>query len=68
MTVTRNRLPIPDYDVFVEGEIVMLKSGGPEMTVIDVCEDCGDVTAAYGTSDFDVDVLTLPPAAIVRVH
>lgn len=37
MHTTRNHMPIPDYDVFVEGEEVMLKSGGPVMTVIGYC-------------------------------
>lgn len=53
---------------FVEGEQVMLKSGGPTMTVLGYCEDCDEVDAAYGTSDGDVDILTLPSATIVRVQ
>lgn len=67
-TTTHARIPTPDYDVFVEGEVVLLKSGGPAMTVIDICEDCGDVTAAYRTSDGDIDVITFPPEALVRLQ
>jgi len=67
-TATRNRMPIPEYDVFVEGELVMLKSGGPVMTVVDYCEGCGEVEAAYGDSDGDISFVELPSAAIVRVQ
>lgn len=66
-TVTRNRQPIPEYDVYVEGELVMLKSGGPVMTTIGFCEDCNEVEVAYGTSDGDIDILGFPPEALVRV-
>lgn len=60
--------PIPDYDVFVEGELVMLKSGGPVMTVIGYCEDCDEIECAYGDSDGDLSFAELPSAAIVRVQ
>lgn len=69
MATTRNRQPITEtYETFVEGELVMIKSGGPAMTVLATCEDCGDIDVAYGTSDGDVDILTLPSDALVRVH
>jgi uncharacterized protein YodC (DUF2158 family) len=29
------------------GDIVTLVSGGPDMTVIDVCADCGEVHVAW---------------------
>jgi hypothetical protein len=66
-TATRSRLPIPDYDVFVEGDRVMLKSGSTTMTVVGHCDDCGDIDVAYGTSDGDIDIINLPPEALVRV-
>lgn len=69
MTTTRNRQPIPDtYDAFVEGELVMLKSGGPVMTVLGTCEDCGEIDVAYGNSQGDVDILGMPAEALVRVQ
>lgn len=39
------------------GDIVMLVSGGPDMTVVDVCEDCGEVEVAFFlfTSDGNCD-------------
>ena len=67
-TATRNHMPIPDYDVFVEGELVMLKSGGPVMTVIGYCEDCDEIECACGDSDGDLSFAELPSAAIVRVQ
>lgn len=67
-TTTRNRQPIPDtYDTFIEGEIVVLKTGGPAMVVIDYCENCDEIDVAYGTGKH-VHMLTLPSAAVVRVQ
>lgn len=39
------------------GDIVTLVSGGPDMTVVDVCDDCGEVHVAFFlfTSDADCD-------------
>ncbi len=48
---------------FASGEIVELKSGGLPLTVIGVCE-CGNVDVAYTDSEGDIDILTLPPAAL----
>ncbi len=64
MVVTHNQRIIDAYDIFVEGQVVRLLTGGPPMTVIEVCEGCGDVTVAYTTSDGDIDVLDLPPVAV----
>lgn len=64
MTVTHNARIIDTYDVFVEGQVVRLLTGGPPMTIIDVCDCCGDVTAAYCTSDGDLDVIDLPAVAV----
>lgn len=49
---------------FSPGDQVELKSGGLPMTVLDACAECGDVTVAYCDSDGDIDVLTLPAAAL----
>lgn len=73
MQTTRNRQPIQDtYDVFVEGQVVKLKTGGPDMTVTGYCEDCGGVTVAwfnfcdeYGWTFFDEE---FPSEALVSVH
>ena len=64
-TATMNRRPIPDfYETFVEGQTVRLITGSSPLVIIDVCDDCGEVTVAYGTSDGDIDVLTVPAVAL----
>lgn len=52
------------YETLVEGQTVRLITGSAPMVIIDVCGDCGDVTVAYGTSEGDIDVLTVPPTAV----
>lgn len=64
MVTTHNSLIIDAYDVFVDGQVVRLLTGGPPMTVVEICEDCGGVTAAYCNSDGDIDVIELPAAAV----
>lgn len=64
MVVTQNSRLIDFYETFVEGQTVRLTVGGPRCVIVDVCDDCGDVTMAYGTSDGDIDVVTVPPTAI----
>lgn len=64
MVTTHNQRIIDSYDIFVEGQVVRLLTGGPPMTIIDVCDHCGDVTAAYCTSDGDLDVFDLPAVAV----
>lgn len=49
---------------FDPGELVELKSGGLALTVLDFCDNCGEVDVAYTTSDGDIDILTLPAAAL----
>lgn len=64
-TATHNREPIPDhYVAYVAGDVAVLKTGGPEMVVLDYCEDCDVLEVAYGTGKH-VNVLTLPGAAVV---
>lgn len=55
-----------EYPVFVEGEIVVLNSGGPNMTVIDVLDDTDEVACAYGTEQ-EIEVLLLPSACVRKV-
>jgi hypothetical protein len=66
--MTVSNLAADTYATFVEGEQVMIKSGGPVMTVVGTCDDCGEIDVAYGTSDGDIDIIGLPPEALVRVH
>ncbi len=49
------------------GAIVRLKSGGPDLTVVDTCTDCGDVEVAY-SDGVGVLFAKLPGAALVSVH
>lgn len=46
------------------GDLVELKSGGAALTVLDFCAECGEVDVAYTDSDGDIDILTLPSAAL----
>ncbi|UXN70910.1 hypothetical protein N8A98_06900 [Devosia neptuniae] len=64
MVTTHNQRVIDAYDIFVEGQVVRLLTGGPPMTVIDVCDCCGDVTATYCNSSGDLDVIELPSVAV----
>lgn len=65
-TDTRARpIPTPDYDVFIEGELVTLVSGGPLLTVVDYCDDCDTVEVVW----FDggsLEEAILPSAALVH--
>lgn len=49
------------------GAIVRLRSGGPDLTVIDTCDCCGDIDIAY-SDGVGLIFETLPAAAIVSVH
>lgn len=55
-----------EYPVFVEGEIVVLNSGGPNMTVIDVLDETDELACAYGTEQ-EIEVLLLPSACVRKV-
>lgn len=46
------------------GDIVELVSGGPAMTVLDACQNCGDVEVAYATPKGRIEILTLPAIAL----
>lgn len=46
------------------GALVRLKSGSPDLTVIDTCDECGDVDIAY-SDGVGVIYDTLPAAALV---
>ena len=58
--------PTDFYQTFVEGQAVRLVTGSTKMVVIDVDEDGGELTVAYGNSDGDVDIITLPTAALAH--
>lgn len=36
-----------ELTTYEPGDIVQLLTGGPEMTVLDICDDCGDVGCGY---------------------
>lgn len=61
MTTTRNRQPIPDtYDTLVEGQLVRLRSGSPDLTVLSVCDDCQEADVAwFAGAKFRIAVLPL---------
>ena len=56
-----------EYPTFVEGEIVVLNSGGPNMTVIDVLDDTDEVACAYASCEHNIEVLLLPSACVRKV-
>lgn len=49
---------------FEVGDIVTLLTGSPPMTVLSVCDECGDVDVAW--YDDSMQVYTLPDEALVR--
>ncbi len=54
---TKPTLVVPNGN-YEPGDIVWLVSGGPDMTVIDVCPDCGEVEVAWfsdGGDGFNVE-------------
>ena len=53
-----------EYDGPAVGDIVQLASGSPDMTVIDYCDECDDVTVAF--YDGSMTVMTLPVEALVE--
>lgn len=61
MTATRNSKPIPDtYDTLVEGQMVRLRSGSPDLTVLSVCDDCQEAEVAwFAGAKFRIAVLPL---------
>jgi uncharacterized protein YodC (DUF2158 family) len=46
------------------GDIVQLLTGSPLMTVLDACDECGEVDVAF--YDSELHILTLPEEAIVH--
>lgn len=52
MAINVHKLEIDAGDGNYEsGDIVSLISGGPDMTVLGVCEDCGEVEVAWFNYD-----------------
>jgi len=69
MTATHNDSPISDtYNTFIEGQIVKLVIGGPNMVVLDVCNDCGDVDVAWVDPEGDISFGVFPDAALSVVQ
>jgi len=65
-TATHNGTPVFDqYDVFVEGTIVSLASGGPDMTVVDYCDNCDMVTVAWFDGNDELSFADFPGDALV---
>jgi len=47
------------------GDIVQLASGSPDMTVIDYCDECDEVTVAF--YDGAMTLMTFPVEALVEM-
>ncbi len=54
-----------EYAVFVEGDVVVLNSGGPPMTIIDIQDSTGEVVVAF--ADGTIEILGLPSASVRKV-
>lgn len=68
MTRTTERaIPVPS-GLFSPGDIVMLASIGVDMTVVDVCPDCGEVECAWfmvnGDDGWEYHRETFPSVAL----
>lgn len=49
---------------FRPGDQVTIVSGGPDMTVVSVCPDCGEVEAVYCDSQGDLIFNEFPPICL----
>jgi uncharacterized protein YodC (DUF2158 family) len=66
MTTTHKPTASPDtYETLVEGSIVRLVSGGPNLTVISVCDDCQEAEIAW-FNGASLEINVLPIAALVQ--
>lgn len=52
--------PDPTFEI---GDIVTLLTGGPHMTVLGVCDDCGNTDVAWFDGD-SLEIVTLPEVAL----
>lgn len=59
-------LAYDDLPSFLPGDLAVLASGGPLLTVLSYCEECGDVEVAW-FDDEDMQFATLPEAALIIV-
>lgn len=59
-----NATPIPERDEYLPGDIVQLLTGSPLMTVLDACDECGEVDVIF--YDSELHILTLPEEALVH--
>lgn len=57
----RGRFANPAYQ---PGDVVELIVGSPHMVVLGICDDCGEVEAAYTDSDGDVIINTFPAVVL----
>ncbi|MER9188661.1 DUF2158 domain-containing protein [Mesorhizobium australicum] len=55
-------------DVFDVGDVVALVSGGPPLTVLSVCEECGDVEVAWFGPGSSLSIQTLPEDALIHAE
>lgn len=63
---THKPAELPDtYETLVEGSIVRLVSGGPDLTVISVCDNCQEAEIAWFNGD-SLEINVLPIAALVQ--
>jgi hypothetical protein len=49
---------------FHPGDIVALVTGGPDMVVVSVCDDCGEVETVHTNSDDDIEFNTFPAVVL----
>lgn len=56
-----------EYPIYVEGEIVVLKSGGPDMTIIEVIDETDEVVVAFASLENGIDILGFPSVCVRKV-
>lgn len=64
MALSAKELTTPPSGFYDAGDIVELVSGGPPMTVLGACHECGEVDVAYATPNGKVVLLSLPAIAL----
>lgn len=65
-------MPKIEMPPFYTGQSVELVTGGPDMTVLDFCDDCGNTDVGYfrfsETEGWVFEVLTLPEEVLMPVE
>ena len=59
-------MPDANNNVIGVGDVVSLLVGGPDMVVLDICEDCGSVDVAW-FDEASLEIASLPGYALVQV-